>query len=75
MISSKRLRECKDKYRDKEGKIAEINGFLNIGSIIKNNKKNIKEDNNNTCYVDEESRLNEIKEGEVWKLFVGGYVT
>ncbi|WP_187981875.1 S2/P23 family protein [Borreliella bavariensis] len=44
-------------------------------NIEEYNKKTIKEDDNNICFVDEESRLNEIKEGEVRELFVGGYVT
>ncbi|EEH00289.1 conserved hypothetical protein (plasmid) [Borreliella finlandensis] len=35
MISSKRLREYKDKYRDKEVKLsAEINSFLNISNVF-----------------------------------------
>ncbi|WNY65421.1 S2/P23 family protein [Borreliella carolinensis] len=44
-------------------------------NIEEDSKKNIKEYNGNICYLDEEPRLNEIKEGEVWELFVGGYVT
>ncbi|MGF7102087.1 S2/P23 family protein [Borreliella kurtenbachii] len=44
-------------------------------NIEEDSKKNIKEYYSNICYLDEEPRLNEIKEGEVWELFVGGYVT
>ncbi len=47
----------------------------NKKNIEEYNKKTIKEDDNNICFVDEASRLNQIKEGEVWELFVGGYVT
>ncbi|WP_215540835.1 hypothetical protein [Borreliella bavariensis] len=47
----------------------------NNKNIEEYNKKNIKEDNNNFDCVDEEFRLNEIKEGEVSQLFAGGYVT
>ncbi|WP_419264825.1 S2/P23 family protein [Borreliella afzelii] len=47
----------------------------NNKNIEEYSKKNIKEDNNNIYCVDEEFRLNEIKEGEVSQLFAGGYVT
>ncbi|WP_418904993.1 S2/P23 family protein [Borreliella lusitaniae] len=40
-----------------------------------NNKKDIKENNNNISYIDKEPGLTAIKEGEVWKLLAGGYVT
>ncbi|WP_424632592.1 S2/P23 family protein [Borreliella lusitaniae] len=40
-----------------------------------NDKKDIKENNNNISYIDKEPRLTKIKEGEVQELFVGGYVT
>ncbi|ACN53417.1 S2/P23 family protein (plasmid) [Borreliella spielmanii] len=47
----------------------------NNKNIEEYSKKNIKEDNNNIYCVDEEFRLNEIKEGEVSQLFARGYVT
>ncbi|WP_215536676.1 S2/P23 family protein [Borreliella bavariensis] len=45
-------------------------------NIEEYSKKNIEEYSKDIYCVDEESsRLNEIKEGELWALFVGGYVT
>ncbi|WP_418906309.1 S2/P23 family protein (plasmid) [Borreliella tanukii] len=45
-------------------------------NIEEYSKKNIEEYSKDIYCVDEESsRLNEIKEGEVWEIFVGGYVT
>ncbi|WP_418905171.1 S2/P23 family protein (plasmid) [Borreliella finlandensis] len=48
---------------------------INKKNIEEDSKKNIKEENNNTCSFDEESRLNEIKEGEVYGGLLAGYVT
>ncbi|WP_420025685.1 S2/P23 family protein [Borreliella valaisiana] len=54
----------------------EVFYFKPVGEDIKeNNKKNINESDQNICYFDEEFRLNEIKEGEVFELLAGGYVT
>ncbi|WP_215540860.1 S2/P23 family protein [Borreliella bavariensis] len=52
----------------------------NIEEEEEYSKKNIEEEEeeyskNIYCVDEESSRLNEIKEGEVWELFVGGYVT
>ncbi|ACN52797.1 S2/P23 family protein [Borreliella valaisiana] len=44
-------------------------------NIEEYNKKNVKEYNKNVYCIDEESILDEIKEGEVFELFAGGYVT
>ncbi|WP_210361707.1 S2/P23 family protein [Borreliella valaisiana] len=54
----------------------EVFYFKPVGEDIKeNNKKNINESDQNICSFDEEFRLNEIKEGEVFELLAGGYVT
>lgn len=45
------------------------------GNITKYDKTPIEESNENTCLSFKESELNEIKEGEVLELLVGGYVT
>ncbi len=40
-----------------------------------NDKKDIKENNNNISYIDKEPGLTEIKEGEVWELLLLKHVT
>ncbi|WP_215539844.1 S2/P23 family protein [Borreliella bavariensis] len=71
---------CLPAPESSKGVKTEILGFElikedNKKNIEEYNKKNIKKDNNNICFVDEESRLNEIKEGEVWELLAVRYVT
>lgn len=58
----------------------EISGFRlieegNEKDIKENNKKDIKEDDSNISYINKESILTEIKEGEVYGGLFAGYVT